>query len=110
MEFGIRLPRKELYQRINDRVDMMMEQGLLDEVLSLLPFQHLNALQTVGYSELFSHLQGKARLEDCVNLIKQNTRHYAKRQVTWMNKNENLVWLEKDLMQTILRRCDEFRS
>jgi tRNA dimethylallyltransferase len=110
LEFGIRLPRKELYRRINDRVDKMMDLGLLDEVSSLLPFQHLNALQTVGYSELFSHLQGKTRLEDCITLIKQNTRHYAKRQITWMNKNKNLIWMEDDFMQTILRSYADFRS
>jgi len=110
LEFGIRLPRKELYQRINDRVDAMMDQGFLDEARSLLPHQHLNALQTVGYSELFSHLQGKSSLTDCITLIKQNTRHYAKRQITWMNKNENLVWMEDDLMHTILSKYADLRS
>jgi tRNA dimethylallyltransferase len=102
LEFGIRLPRKELYKRINDRVDNMMDRGLLDEVVSLLPDQHLNALQTVGYTELFGYLQGKARLQDSVTMIKQNTRHYAKRQITWMNKSENLVWLENDFLNKIL--------
>jgi tRNA dimethylallyltransferase len=102
LEFGIRLPRKELYQRIDDRVDRMMESGLLDEVTALLPYQHLNALQTVGYTELFDYLKGRSSLEDSVLLIKQNTRHYAKRQMTWLNKNENLVWLEKDFLTNIL--------
>jgi tRNA dimethylallyltransferase len=102
LEFGISLPRKELYKRINDRVDIMMGQGLLDEVVSLLPDQHLNALQTVGYTELFGYLQGKARLQESVAMIKQNTRHYAKRQITWMNKSENLVWLETDFLNKII--------
>jgi tRNA dimethylallyltransferase len=102
LEFAIRLPRKELYARINERVDKMMDQGLLDEVVSLLPDQHLNALQTVGYSELFDYLRGKSRLQDSVKMIKQNTRHYAKRQITWLNKNEQLVWLDDDFLEKIL--------
>ncbi len=110
LEFGIRLPRKELYKRINERVDLMMDQGLLDEVVSLLPDQHLNALQTVGYSELFDYLQGKTRLPEAVSLIKQNTRHYAKRQITWMNKNENLIWLEDDFLNKILHEYSNPKS
>jgi len=102
IEFGIQVERKELYRRINKRVDEMMEAGLLEEVLSLLPFQYLNALQSVGYSELFDYLRGKSSLEEAVLLIKQNTRHYAKRQITWMNKNENIVWIEDDYKKKIL--------
>jgi tRNA dimethylallyltransferase len=102
LEFGLRIPRKELYNRINERVDIMMDAGLLDEAVSLLPYQHLNALQTVGYSELFDYLKGKSSLEDSVSRIKQNTRHYAKRQMTWLNKNENLIWLEDNFFNKIL--------
>jgi tRNA dimethylallyltransferase len=102
LEFGIRLPRKELYKRINERVDRMMDEGLLDEVVSLLPYQHLNALQTVGYTELFNYLKGNTRLIEAVSLIKQNTRHYAKRQITWMNKNKSLLWLEDDFLDKVL--------
>lgn len=109
LEFAIRLPRKELYKRIENRVDKMMDQGLLDEAVSLLPDQHLNALQTVGYTELFDYLKGKTRLQDSVSMIKQNTRHYAKRQITWMNKNENLVWIEDDLLNKILGLYQRFR-
>jgi tRNA dimethylallyltransferase len=79
----MQLPREELYERINQRVDRMMEQGLLEEVKSLLPYKHLNALQTVGYRELFEHMDGQYSLEDAVAKIKQHTRHYAKRQITW---------------------------
>ena len=103
LEFGIRIPRKVLYKRINERVDRMMESGLLDEVRSLLPYQHLNALQTVGYRELFDFLQGRHTLEESVEMIKQNTRHYAKRQMTWLNKNEDLIWLEEDFLNRILQ-------
>lgn len=102
LEFGIHLPRQELYRRIGIRVDQMMNAGLLQEVIGLLPQQHLNALQTVGYSELFEYLQGKSGLENAVSLIKQNTRHYAKRQMTWVNKNENIIWLEENYMEKIL--------
>ena len=101
MEFGIRIPRKELYQRIDQRVDTMMEAGLLNEVSSLIPYQHLNALQTVGYKELFDHLNGRMKLDESISLIKQNTKHYAKRQTTWLKKNENLVWLENDFANRV---------
>ena len=67
---------------------IMMQAGLLEEVNSLLPYQHLNALQTVGYSELFDYIKGKSTLEDSISLMKQNTRHYAKRQMTWLNKRQ----------------------
>jgi tRNA dimethylallyltransferase len=101
LEFAIRIPRKELYQRINNRVDQMMDDGLLDEVISLLPYQGLNALNTVGYTELFDYLQGKSGLEESLSLMKQNTRRYAKRQITWLNKNEDLLWLDEDYLKNI---------
>jgi tRNA dimethylallyltransferase len=102
LEFGIRVPRNELYQRIDARVDIMMRAGLLEEVNSLLPYQHLNALQTVGYSELFDYIKGKSSLEDSISKMKQNTRHYAKRQMTWLNKRQRMVWLENDFLNKIL--------
>jgi tRNA dimethylallyltransferase len=110
LEFAIRLPRKELYQRINHRVDQMMSAGLLEEVRSLLPYEHLNAVQTVGYTELFQHLQGRSGLEESVSLIKQNTRHYAKRQITWLNKNKDLIWLEDDFKKNILDACEDIKT
>jgi tRNA dimethylallyltransferase len=110
LEFGIRLSRKELYQRIDHRVDEMMNMGLLEEAGSLLPYQHLNALQTVGYTELFQHLQGKSGLDESVSLIKQNTRHYAKRQITWLNKNEHLIWLEDDFKKNILDAYQDIKT
>jgi tRNA dimethylallyltransferase len=110
LEFGIRLPRKELYQRIDHRVDQMMNAGLLEEVSSLLPYRNLNALQTVGYTELFEHLQGKSGLVESVSLIKQNTRHYAKRQITWLNKNDHLIWLDDDFKKNILDACGEIKT
>ncbi len=82
------LPREVLYDRINRRVDLMMTEGLLEEAKSLHPFKHLNALQTVGYTELFAHFDGEMTLDEAVDKIKQHTRNYAKRQMTWFRKND----------------------
>lgn len=79
-------PRQDLYARIDDRVDRMLEEGLIEEAKALFPYKDLNALQTVGYSELFEHFSGNISLEEAVRLIKRNTRHYAKRQLTWFRK------------------------
>lgn len=81
--------REELYDRINRRVDLMLEAGLLDEVASLLPLKHLNALQTVGYQEFFDYLDNKITKEEAIRLVKRNSRRYAKRQMTWLRKMEN---------------------
>lgn len=94
IEVAIDHEREELYSRINKRVDQMMEEGLLDEVRALVPFKDLNSLQTVGYSELFSYLEGDLSLEDAVSKIKQNTRRYAKRQLTWFRNKSNSVWFK----------------
>ncbi len=83
---SIDIQREELYQRIDKRVEKMMDAGLLDEVRSLIPNKHLLALQTFGYTELFEHLEGNISLEDSINKIRQNTRNYAKRQSTWFRK------------------------
>jgi tRNA dimethylallyltransferase len=91
--FVLDLPREELYQRINLRVDQMMEAGLLDEVRQLLPFRKINALQTVGYREIFALLDGRTSLEKAIEAIKQNTRHYAKRQLTWFRSNPIWQWV-----------------
>jgi tRNA dimethylallyltransferase len=83
----LQLPRERLYQNINERVEDMMQNGLLKEAEMLYPYKHLNALQTVGYKELFDYFDGKVTLEKAVEEIKKNTRHYAKRQMTWFRKN-----------------------
>ncbi|HEY1020710.1 MAG TPA: tRNA (adenosine(37)-N6)-dimethylallyltransferase MiaA [Flavisolibacter sp.] len=101
IKIALELPREQLYQRINHRVDNMMEQGLLNEVRSLQPFHHLNALQTVGYKELFDHLAGKYSLAEAVEAIKRNTRHYAKRQLTWFRKDNEYRWLPPDATEVI---------
>lgn len=94
IKMGLDWNREELYDRINKRVDLMIEQGLLDEVKSLLPYRHLPALQTVGYQELFEYIDGKCSLEEAIIAIKQNTRHYAKRQLTWFRKDPSIQWLK----------------
>lgn len=94
IKIGLHLPREILYQRINNRVEEMMQQGLLDEVKTLYTNKELPALNTVGYKELFDFIEDKISLQDAVALIKQNTRHYAKRQLTWFKKDENIFWFE----------------
>jgi tRNA dimethylallyltransferase len=96
LKVGLSMPREILNSRINDRVDAMMQDGLLEEVKGLLPMAHLNALQTVGYQEIFEHLRGEISLQDAVTMIKQHTRQYAKRQMTWFTKDNQINWLELD--------------
>ncbi len=93
IKIGIDIDRPVLYYRINTRVDKMLVQGLVEEAKILLPNKNLNALQTVGYRELFGFFEGKTSLTKAVELIKQNTRQYAKRQVTWFKKDEDVIWL-----------------
>jgi len=110
IQTGIELPRKEIYERINHRVDEMMEKGLLTEVETLFPFRHLNALQTVGYTELFTFLEGKCTIEKAVTDIKKNTRHYAKRQITWFKRDPNIQWFapaEADRLIHLIKKVTE---
>jgi tRNA dimethylallyltransferase len=94
IKIGLELPRELLYQRINERVDKMMDAGLLEEARALLPYRNLNALQTVGYRELFDYFDGLISLNRAVELIKQNSRHYAKRQMTWFKKDKEMIWVD----------------
>ena len=93
-KIGLTRPRAELYARIDARVDAMMAEGLLGEVRSLLPYRDLPALNTVGYKELFGYLDGAYDLAEAVRLIKRNTRHYAKKQLTWWARDPQIRWLE----------------
>ena len=99
--------RDKLIERINQRVDMMMQQGLLDEVKSVYPKRHLNSLNTVGYKELFDYLDGKCTLEQAVEQIKINTRQYAKRQMTWLRKNGDYQWFTIDEVDGIFNTLFE---
>lgn len=115
MLFGIRANRKMLYQRINNRVDEMIEDGLLTEVLELRKkgfSPELNSLNTVGYKEVFKYMNNEINYEEMVELIKRNTRHYAKRQMTWFNKNKDIRWKDiddyTDFQKLALEIVDEF--
>ena len=96
VKVGLELHRDVLYERINQRVDKMMEEGLLDEVKGLYAQKQLKNLQTVGYSELFDYIDGSYSLEEAVSKIKQNTRNYAKRQMTWFRKDKEMNWIKAD--------------
>lgn len=89
---GLEAPREIMYERINKRVDLMLQGGLLEEVKALLPYQELNALQTVGYRELFHYFNGEGTLEEAIEEIKKNTRRFAKRQITWFKRTPNATW------------------
>ncbi|MFK7900998.1 MAG: tRNA (adenosine(37)-N6)-dimethylallyltransferase MiaA [Cyclobacteriaceae bacterium] len=102
---GLEMERELLYDRINRRVDSMLENGLLDEVKTILPFQELTALQTVGYREFYPYFKQERSLEESVELVKRNTRRYAKQQMTWFKKSKDTVWFEAgnhQLIQTFL--------
>lgn len=102
-KIGLELPREVLYSNVNQRVDEMISDGLIEEVMALLPFRHLNALNTVGYKELFRYLDGGVSKDESIDLIKKNTRHYAKRQLTWFKKDSAIKWFRPDDLQGILR-------
>lgn len=92
LKIGLSVERKILYERINVRVDQMMRDGLLEEAKQLFPLRQYNSLQTVGYRELFDYLDGKITLDEAVERIKRNSRRYAKRQLTWFNKDKEIYW------------------
>ncbi|MDO9137596.1 MAG: tRNA (adenosine(37)-N6)-dimethylallyltransferase MiaA [Lutibacter sp.] len=94
IKIGLTADREIMYHRINQRVDIMLQEGLLDEAKKLYPHKELNALQTVGYRELFDYFDGKYSLEFAIEEIKKNTRRFAKRQVTWNKKDENIHWFD----------------
>ncbi|CAM1371410.1 tRNA (adenosine(37)-N6)-dimethylallyltransferase MiaA [Tenacibaculum xiamenense] len=94
IKVGLKADREIMYDRINKRVDIMMDNGLLAEAKSLLPHKHLNALQTVGYRELFDYFDGKFTLDFAIDEIKKNTRRFAKRQGTWFRKDDKIIWFD----------------
>lgn len=103
IKIGLNRPREELYDRINRRVDQMMADGLLEEAKALYPKRHLNALNTVGYKELFDYIDGRWPLEEAVERIKGNTRRYARKQLTWFKKDESIRWFHPDETETIIK-------
>ena len=102
IKIGLNRDREELYNRINQRVDQMMEDGLLDEVKGLVDKRQTNALNTVGYKELFDYLDERWPLDEAVERIKGNTRRYARKQLTWFKRDENMRWFHPDDIQDIL--------
>jgi tRNA dimethylallyltransferase len=88
------MDREQLYNRINQRVDHMMQAGLENEAKSIYPHKHLNSLNTVGYKELFAYFDDEISREEAIELIKRNTRHYARKQLIWLRKDEKIHWFE----------------
>ena len=103
----LNLPREELYARINARVDKMMASGLLEEARSLYPLRDLNALNTVGYKELFEHFDGKYPLDEAVSRIKGNTRRYARKQLTWFRRDAEARWFSPNDKDSIMKFISE---
>ena len=102
IKIGTDMPRDVLYDRINRRVDMMVEEGLGAEARTMYPKRHLNALQTVGYRELFEYFDGNCSFEEAVELVKRNSRRYAKRQLTWFRRDVNTAWFNPSDLDAIL--------
>lgn len=103
IRIGINADREIIYDRINRRVDKMLENGLLEEAKAMLPYREKTALQTVGYTELFKHFDGEWNLDFAISEIKKNSRRYAKRQLTWLRKMENIDWISYDYNETELK-------
>ena len=109
VKVGTDMPRDVLYERIDRRVDMMVTEGLVDEVRALLPKRDLNALQTVGYRELFDYFDGVCTLEEAIELIKRNSRRYAKRQLTWFRRDSAIAWFSPNDLCPIIEYIDSCR-
>jgi tRNA dimethylallyltransferase len=103
LKIGLNRDRQELYDRIDRRMDAMLTAGLVEEARSLLPYRHHNALQTVGYSEVFGYLDGQYDYPEMVRLLKRNSRRYAKRQLTWFTRDPDIRWFHPDAYEDIVR-------
>lgn len=106
VKIGLEIEREELYKRIDARVDKMIDSGLVEEVKRLEQFKSRNALQTVGYQELFDYFDGKHDLDEAIRLIKRNSRRYAKRQMTWFKREESIQWFHPDQLEKIITHLD----
>lgn len=106
VKIGLTRPRDVIYDRINQRVDQMMADGLLDEARALYPLRQLNALNTVGYKEMFAYLDGTWTLEEAVERMKGNTRRYARKQLTWFKKDPAVVWFSPDDLSAIINHIE----
>ena len=110
IKIGLNRPREELYERINQRVDHMMAEGLLDEAKAMYPKRQLNALNTVGYKEIFDYLDGRWTLEEAVERIKGNTRRYARKQLTWYKKDEHIKWFNPNETKEIIEYITRYET
>ena len=108
IEIGINAEREMVYQRINNRVDDMISKGLINEVKKLIKYKNLNSLNTIGYKEVFSYLDGDISLDIAINEIKKNSRRFAKRQITWFKSNNNIIWFNQNYkINNIIKAIDE---
>lgn len=107
IKIGLERERQELYKRINLRVEKMIEEGLEDEARKLLKFRNLNALKCVGYREFFDYFDGSISREKAIELIRRNSRRYAKRQMTWWNKDKDIKWFRPDQFKDIIRYIEQ---
>jgi tRNA dimethylallyltransferase len=105
IRFVIDLPRNELYDRINQRVDLMIENGLIDEVNELMPYKDFTSLNTVGYKEIIDYLEGKYSLDEAIEKVKLNSRRYAKRQLTWFRRHKESIWIAPNEFNEIMEKC-----
>ena len=111
IEIGLKDDRELIYNRINNRVDKMIANGLVNEVNDLVQHKELNSLNTIGYKEVFNYLEGKSDLDNAINEIKKNTRRYAKRQMTWFNSNNNIIWFKVNYkIEDIIKCIDDLIS
>lgn len=106
IKIGLRREREELYDRINRRVDQMVADGLVEEARSVYPYRHLNSLNTVGYKELFAHFDGDCTLEFAIEKIKQNSRIYSRKQMTWFRRDDGIQWFHPDDTEDIIAYLD----
>lgn len=107
IKIGLNRDREELYERINKRVDIMLSDGLEKEARELYPFKNLNSLNTVGYKELFGYFDGEYDYEEAVRLIKRDSRRYAKRQLSWFNRDKEIMWFHPDEEEKIIKSIEE---
>jgi tRNA dimethylallyltransferase len=110
IKIGLELPRELLYDRIDQRMDKMITDGLFEEAKSLYPFKERNALQTVGYQEIFDHLDGKYDYDETVRLLKRNSRRYAKRQLTWFKRDPEIQWFNPSSVSEIINEITKNTS
>ena len=103
IKVGLEMDRQQLYERIDYRMDLMIEAGLFEEAKRLLPYRELNALQTVGYREIYGYLDGEYDLEEAIRLLKRNSRRYAKRQMTWFKRDETTAWFQPGDQEGIIQ-------